>query len=241
MLARRSCGAIFRGDCVRRGRLPHADRTSPGAASARVRRSLAPRSAAGDDRAPTRSSAPRVPALRWVATRNLGRARATRSPDPVCASRRTARAMGRVDADRRPSRRFRGAFGGFHSGLGAACGNAPSRHRLRDAYARCRDFLDRRCRARRAATFRRALRDPASDCRCGAQRQGPRTASRCDRNDGRSRARARGVRSRRRSRRPRLGERANRREDAPRRRGRHRLRRARAGNEPLRVAAGVRG
>ena len=69
--------------------------------------------------------------------------------------------------------------------LGAA------RHRLRDADARGRPVVDRRCRARCATAVRRAVPPAGGDGRGGASRARTRRSRRRDRHDGRARARAR--------------------------------------------------
>ena len=65
-----------------------------------------------------------APALRRHAGRDLGGPRAARPADPVRARGRAARAVGRVDADRRPAGRLRAAVGRLRARLARARGAA---------------------------------------------------------------------------------------------------------------------
>ena len=180
-------------------------------------------------------------ALRWIAIGHMGGPGAPRPPDPVRAPCRTARAVGRVDADRGAAGRLRGALGGLQSRLALARNDETSRNQLRDHHPRRRHFLDRRCSARCEATLRRALSHTARDRDRGAPSESERQARRRRRHHRRACARARRVRARLRARGPGHSDTAHRCDDATQRRGRHDLRRARTGNEPLRIAARVRG
>ena len=125
-----------------------------------TRSALGPLARAVIERA--RASAPGRAALRWRGRRGVGRHRAARAADPVRARARAARALGRLDADRRacrsPSSRRRLAS----RSTGHARGAARARRRVRDDHPRGRHLLDRRSGARRAPAARRAVPHPAS-------------------------------------------------------------------------------
>ena len=105
------------GGRVRRGRLAHAHRRSGLAAAARARRPSHARTARRDHRGSARPSATRGTELRRPSRHGVGRRRAAWAADPVRVLERGARALGRLDADRRPPGRLRAAVGGLRARL----------------------------------------------------------------------------------------------------------------------------
>ena len=87
----------------------------------------------GRGAAHARPSAPGRDPLRRRRRRGDRRHRPARPAGAVRAPRRAARALGRVDADRRTAGRLRAAVGGLRARLAAARRVPPARHRLRDA------------------------------------------------------------------------------------------------------------
>ena len=149
------------------------------AAAARARRRARARSAPRDRRPPARPSAPRRAALRRRCGRDLRGHRTPRPADPVRAPRRAARALGRVDADRRAAGRIRGAVGRLRPRLAAARSSGATRRRLRHPDPRRRPVLDRRRRARCAPAVRRAVPHSAGTVAaiCAAQQRGGRVVA----------------------------------------------------------------
>ena len=176
---------------LRRRRLPRPHRRPAVAAAARARRSPGARTARSRGAAHARPSAPGRDPLRRQRRRGQRRHRPARPAGAVRASRRAARALGRVDTDRRAAGRLRAAVGGLRPRLALARCASPARHRLRDADACRRPVVDRRSGARRAPAARRALSPAAIDRRRDRRREGARRPHRGHRHDRRPRARAR--------------------------------------------------
>ena len=138
-----------------------------------------------------RPSAPGRAPLRRRRRRGERRHRPPRPAGAVRAPRRAARALGRVDADRRAAGRLRAAVGRLRPRLAAARRVPPARHRLRDPDPCRRPVVDRRSGARRAPAVRRALSPAGIDRRRDRRREGARRPHRRHRHDRRPRPRAR--------------------------------------------------
>ena len=150
---------------------------------------------ARDRRAHARPSAPRRGALRRNARRDLGRHRAARAADPVFPRPRAARALGRLDEDRRAPDRLRAALSRLRARLAHARRVSRARHRLRHADPRRGDFLDRRPAARRQAPLRRAVPHPRRDAPRNRPHEAARRADHRHRHDRRARARSGSART----------------------------------------------
>ena len=209
------------------------------AAGARPRRPPLARPTPRHRAAIARAPAPACARLRRQTGGDLGRDRPPRPADPVGPSRRAPGAVGRLDTRRVAAGLLRAALGRVSPRLEPAHEAAAERDPIRHADSRRRTLLHGRRRARPQTASGRAVPHP------GGHGGGDRTdrrrgrARHCPRHHRDSRRGARGV-GRRTASRHRRCDAAHRTRDRAARDRRHRQRRPRTGQEPLRATPRLR-